>query len=149
MASIRLGFCILNFLSILPGFLSREKMTQKWENSKAEQFSKLQFLKAKIDQNTNFAQLGNVKRLFLYESKSYWQLLSFLGYFFVPASFSRERNERKFETKNPTLRLPSWTVSRFLWKTANCKTWTKVPIEKRYHRIISMIIFVIKTVSIW
>ena len=34
---LRIGFCVLNFLSILPDFLSHEKMTQKRLEPKAEQ----------------------------------------------------------------------------------------------------------------
>ena len=34
----RFGFCVLKFLSILSDFLSREKLIQKQEESKAEQF---------------------------------------------------------------------------------------------------------------
>ena len=59
---IWLGFCVLNFLSILSDFLWREILTQKWLEPKAEQFSKLQFLNDKIDQNTNFAQLTSAKK---------------------------------------------------------------------------------------
>ena len=46
LAAPRFGFCALNFLSIL----SRENLTQKWPEPKAEQFAKLQFLNDKIDQ---------------------------------------------------------------------------------------------------
>ena len=35
----RFRFCVLYFLSILSEFLSREKMTQKWQEPKAEQFT--------------------------------------------------------------------------------------------------------------
>ena len=45
------GFCVSNFLSILSDFLSIlsdflswEKLTHKWEEPKAEQFAKLQFM---------------------------------------------------------------------------------------------------------
>ena len=61
--SDRLGFCVLNFLSILSGFLSRGKLTQKWQRSIAEQFSKLRFFINKIDQSINFSQLQVPKRL--------------------------------------------------------------------------------------
>ena len=40
----RFEFCVLYFLSIISNFLSWEKLTQKWQEHKAEQFSKLQFL---------------------------------------------------------------------------------------------------------
>ena len=55
--SNRLGFCILNFLLILSGFVSRKKLTQKVQKSKANQYPKLQFFNGTIDQNTNFSQL--------------------------------------------------------------------------------------------
>ena len=45
------GFCVLDFLSILSGFLSREKLTQNCREPKAEQFETLQFLNNKIDPN--------------------------------------------------------------------------------------------------
>ena len=59
-------FCVFNFLSILSDFLSREKLTQKWQKQKVSQFTKFQLLNDKIDQNTNFAKLPSVKWLFLY-----------------------------------------------------------------------------------
>ena len=34
---LRIGFCVLNFLSIISGFLSKEKLTQKYVVPKAEQ----------------------------------------------------------------------------------------------------------------
>ena len=106
--NVRLGLCVLNFLSILSEFLWREKLTQKWLETKAEQFSKLQFWNDKIDHNTNFVLLvlPSVKRLFFYNSTSYLQLLSFWRYFLC--QFLRERKseriERKFKTQNPNLR---------------------------------------------
>ena len=51
---LRFGFCIIIFLSILSDFLSRKKLTQKWQEPKAEQCAKLQFLNNEIDQKTNF-----------------------------------------------------------------------------------------------
>ena len=36
----RFGFCVLYFLSILSDFFSRGKLTQKWQEPKAEQFAK-------------------------------------------------------------------------------------------------------------
>ena len=56
MTSLRFRFCVLNFLSIVSDFLSRKKLTQKGLKSKAEKFANLQFLKDKIDYNTNFAK---------------------------------------------------------------------------------------------
>ena len=95
--SPRLGFCVLNFLSILSGFLSREKLTQKWQKSKVEQFSKLQFLNDKIDQNTNFSQLSNAKRLFLNNLQVTYNCSAF-GVFSC-VSFSRERKFERIERK--------------------------------------------------
>ena len=60
-----IGFCVLNFLSMLSDFLPWKKLTQKLLAPKAEQFAKLQFLNDKIDQNTNFAKLPSAKWLFL------------------------------------------------------------------------------------
>ena len=37
------GFCVLKFLWILYDFLSREKLTQKWPDPKAEQFENFNF----------------------------------------------------------------------------------------------------------
>ena len=54
------GFCVLNFLSIVSDFLSEENWTQKWQESKAEQFAKLQFLNDKIDQKHQFCQIAKV-----------------------------------------------------------------------------------------
>ena len=48
--TLRLGFCVSNFLSILSDFFSREKMAQKRLEPKPEQFTKLHFLSYKIDQ---------------------------------------------------------------------------------------------------
>ena len=62
--SNRLGFCVLDFLLILSGFVSRKKLTQKVQKSKADQYPKLQFFNDTIDQNTNFSQLASAKRLF-------------------------------------------------------------------------------------
>ena len=57
---LRFVFCILNFPSILSDFLSWEKLTQKWQEPKAEQCNpKIQFLNNKIDQKTSFAKLPN------------------------------------------------------------------------------------------
>ena len=58
----RFGFCVLDFLSILSGFLSREKLTQKCQEPKAEQIAELQLLNDTIDQNTNLPnfQLPNI-----------------------------------------------------------------------------------------
>ena len=53
--SLRLGFCVLDFFSIPSGFLSSEKLTQKFEKNK-----KIQFLCSKIKQNINFAQVPMV-----------------------------------------------------------------------------------------
>ena len=69
LAAPRFGFYALNFLPIL----WREKLTQKWPKSNAEQFAKLQFLNDKIDQNTNFAKLPVAK----YKFTDYFKLLSF------------------------------------------------------------------------
>ena len=63
----RLGFFVLDLLSIFSDYLSQEKLTQKWQEPKAEQFAKLQVLNDKIDQNTNFAKLPSGKWLFQYE----------------------------------------------------------------------------------
>ena len=56
---LRFGFCVLNFLSILSDFISREELTQKYLESKIEPFAKVLFLNDKIDQNPNFAKLPN------------------------------------------------------------------------------------------
>ena len=82
----RLEFCVLNFLSILLGFLSRKKLSQKGKKSKAEQFPKLQFLNDKIDQNTNFAKLQSYKGLFLYKFTNPLQLLSFWSQLYLSVS---------------------------------------------------------------
>ena len=47
------GFCDLNFLSILLNFLSREKQTQNWQDPNAEQFVNSNF-QVKNGQNTYF-----------------------------------------------------------------------------------------------
>ena len=100
----RLGFCVLNFLPIHSSFLSREKLPQKGQKSKAEKFPKLQFLSDKIDQNTIFSQLPSAKMLFLYNSTSY--LLSFWR--FVFCQFLSWENIwedwEKIKTQNPTPR---------------------------------------------
>ena len=83
-----LGFCVLNFLSILSGFLSREKLSKKWQKSKAEQFPKLRFLNAETDQTPIFPNC---------------QLLTLL--LCVSSSWISEIIERKFKTQNPTHRL--------------------------------------------
>ena len=41
-ASLRFGFCVLNYLLILSDFLSREKLAQKWLEPKDEQFARHQ-----------------------------------------------------------------------------------------------------------
>ena len=87
----RLEFCVLNFLSILSGFRSREKLTQKGQKSKAEPFPKVQFLNNKID------QLQSAKRLII--------IAQLLTLFFVSVSLMREKSERierGFKTQNPT-----------------------------------------------
>jgi hypothetical protein len=86
-----LGFCVLNFLSILSGFLSGENLTQKGQMSKADQFPKLQLFNDKIDRNTNFAQLTVTKKANLcivlqvtYNCSIFWRL------FFESISLVRE-----------------------------------------------------------
>ena len=103
---IRLRFCVFNFLSILSDFLSREKLTQKWHEPKAEQLLKLQFLNDKIDQSTNFAKLPCAKWLFLYKLQVIYNYSAF-GCIYFCISFSHERKceriERKYKTQNPLL----------------------------------------------
>ena len=77
---LRVGLCVLNFLSILSGFRSREKLTQKGQKSKAEPFPKVQFLNNKID------QLQSAKRLII--------IAQLLTLFFVSVSLMREKSER-------------------------------------------------------
>ena len=101
---IWLGLCVLNFLSIISEFFWREKLTQKWLELKAEQFSKFQFLNDKIDHNTNFALfvLPRTKRLFFYNSTSYLQLLSF--------SLNHLRNFLTRETDTKMAIAKSWAI---------------------------------------
>ena len=59
----RLGFWVLNFLSLL---------LQKWQKkSKAEQFSKIQFLSNEINKTPILPNQPKPKCLFLYKSTSY------------------------------------------------------------------------------
>ena len=54
----KVGILCLNFPSILSNFLSQEKLTQKWQDPKAEQITKLQRLNYKIDQNVESLELS-------------------------------------------------------------------------------------------
>ena len=86
-----IGFCVLNLLSTLSDFLSREKLTQKWLEPKAEQFTKFK------------SWMINWPK---YQFSS--------GYFGI--SFSREKKseriERKFKTQNQNL----WHLGIWLLK---------------------------------
>ena len=87
--SPRFGFCVFRFtLNPLRFSLMREteaKMT------KADQFTKLQFLNNKIDQNANFVKLPSAKSLFLNKSKSFLMIAQFLILpFFMSVSLVRE-----------------------------------------------------------
>ena len=130
----RLRFCVLNFLSILSGFLSWEKMTQKWQRSIAEQFSKLQFLSDKIDQSTTFAQLPSAKKAILvsiYKLLRIAQLLALLLCISFCCERKSERIEGKFMTQNPNLgEMPPFVLancSSQVWRTNNERLMSPFP----------------------
>ena len=103
---LRFGFYILIFLSILSDFLSWKKLTQKWQEPKAEQCAKFKLLNNEIDQKTNFAKfqmaIFGVSLQVIYN-------YSALGCSYFCVSFYRERKlerfERKIKTHNPILSL--------------------------------------------
>jgi hypothetical protein len=83
-------------------FLSQEKLTQKCQDSDAEQFATLQFLNNKIDPNqcqmTIFVQVYKIFKIV--------QLLAL--FIFVSASLMRE-----------TPKVGLYQTSRLVWKSAN------------------------------
>ena len=72
----RFGFCVLNFLSNLSDFLSREKLTQKWLAPKLSNLQNFDIWMIKLTKTTNC-------QIFLYKFTSYSQLLSFWLYLFL------------------------------------------------------------------
>ena len=79
--------------------------------TKADQFTKLQFLNNKIDQNANFVKLPSAKSLFLNKFKSFLMIAQFLILpFFMSVSLVRENLRglrKKIKTQNPNLAHPN------------------------------------------
>ena len=105
-STLGIGFCVLDFLSILSDFLLQETLTQKRLEPKAK-FAKLQLLNDKIDQYTNFEKLPSAKWLFFYKFPSHFYCSAFGSCHFCVSSRERksERIERKLKTQNPNQRL--------------------------------------------
>ena len=92
----RFGFCVLNFLSNLSDFLSREKLTHKKSCAILQNFNSW-MLKFTVKQEKPYGKI-----VVWVKSIKNWSFPKILGFFGV--SFSRERKseriERKFKTQN-------------------------------------------------
>ena len=82
------GFCVSNFHTILSNFLSREKLTPKWLEPKAEQCAKLQIFKDSWPKH-QFSQLAKWKMVVWY-----LQLLCLLLKLFFVSVFLKRKNLR-------------------------------------------------------
>ena len=103
---LRFRFCILIFLSIISDFLSWKKLTQKWQEPKAEQCATLQFLHNKINQKTNFAKLPIAKWLFLvkvyklFTITQLWAVVTFVSVSIVRENWRDLREKLKHKIRS-------------------------------------------------
>ena len=90
------GFCALNFFSILSDFLSREKLTQKIA-PKAEQLQvTCKFLQKQPFSTWQFVKIGVLVNFII----QVFQIAQLFGFSRFCLTFS---GERKFKTQNPNL----------------------------------------------